>query len=177
MLYTCFYKSPLGGITMASDGTALTGLWFDGQKYFAEGLTETAAAKKLPVFDETVRWLDIYFGGRRPDFTPPLNLERTAFRKEVWQLLLQIPYGQTTTYGELAAQLAAHNGLKQMSAQAVGGAVGHNPISIIVPCHRVVGTGGSLTGYAGGLAKKLALLKLEGIDTANFTMPAKGTAL
>lgn len=162
---------------MASNGNALTGLWFDGQKYFAEGLTETAAAKTLPVFDETVRWLDIYFGGHRPDFTPLLNLEGTAFRKEVWQLLLQIPYGQTTTYGELAAQLAAHRGLKQMSAQAVGGAVGHNPISIIVPCHRVVGTGGSLTGYAGGLAKKLALLKLEGIDTAKFTMPVKGTAL
>ena len=104
-------------------------------------------------------------------------MKGTAFRKEVWQLLLQIPYGQTTTYGELAAQLAAHNGLKRMSAQAVGGAVGHNPISIIVPCHRVVGAGGSLTGYAGGLAKKLALLKLEGIDTAKFTMPAKGTAL
>lgn len=177
MLYTCFYKSPLGGITMASDGTALTGLWFDGQKYFAEGINPDAEEKKLPIFDEAMRWLDIYFSGRRPDFTPPLNLEGTAFRKEVWQQLLQIPYGQTTTYGELAAQLAAHRGLKQMSAQAVGGAVGHNPISIIVPCHRVVGTGGSLTGYAGGLAKKLALLKLEGIDTAKFTMPAKGTAL
>lgn len=177
MLYTCFYKSPLGGITMASDGTALTGLWFDGQKYFAEGSNPDAEEKKLPIFDEAMRWLDIYFSGRRPDFTPPLNLEGTAFRKEVWQQLLQIPYGQTTTYGELAAQLAAHRGLKQMSAQAVGGAVGHNPISIIVPCHRVVGTGGSLTGYAGGLAKKLALLKLEGIDTAKFTMPAKGTAL
>lgn len=177
MLYTCFYKSPLGGITMASDGTALTGLWFDGQKYFAEGIEPDAEEKKLPVFDETVRWLDIYFGGHRPDFTPLLNLEGTAFRKEVWQLLLQIPYGETTTYGELAAQLAAHNGLKRMSAQAVGGAVGHNPISIIVPCHRVVGTGGSLTGYAGGLAKKLALLKLEGINTSKFTMPAKGTAL
>lgn len=171
MQYICHYKSPLGGITMASDGTALTGLWFDGQKYFAEGLAETAAAKTLPVFNETVRWLDIYFDGRRPDFTPPLNLQGTAFRKEVWQLLLEIPYGQTTTYGELAAHLAAHNGLKRMSAQAVGGAVGHNPISIIVPCHRVVGTGGSLTGYAGGLAKKLALLKLEGIDTAKFTLP------
>ena len=162
---------------MASDGTALTGLWFDGQKYFAEGINPDAEEKKLPIFDEAMRWLDIYFSGRRPDFTPPLNLEGTAFRKEVWQQLLQIPYGQTTTYGELAAQLAAHRGLKQMSAQAVGGAVGHNPISIIVPCHRVVGTGGSLTGYAGGLAKKLALLKLEGIDTAKFTMPAKGTAL
>lgn len=177
MQYIYSYQSPLGGITMASDGTALTGLWFDGQKYFAEGLTETAAAKTLPVFDETVRWLDIYFAGRRPDLTPPLNLQGTAFRKEVWQLLLQIPYGKTTTYGELAAQLAAHNGLKQMSAQAVGGAVGHNPISIIVPCHRVVGTGGSLTGYAGGLDKKLALLKLEGIDTSCFTIPTKGTAL
>ena len=162
---------------MVSDGTALTGLWFDGQKYFAEGIKPDAEEKKLPIFDEAMRWLDIYFSGRRPDFTPPLNLEGTAFRKEVWQQLLQIPYGQTTTYGELAAQLAAHNGLKRMSAQAVGGAVGHNPISIIVPCHRVVGTGGSLTGYAGGLAKKLALLKLEGIDTAKFTIPAKGTAL
>lgn len=177
MQYIYSYQSPLGGITMASNGNALTGLWFDGQKYFAEGLAETAAAKTLPVFDEAVRWLDIYFAGRRPDFTPPLNLKGTAFRKKVWQLLLQIPYGQTTTYGELAAQLAAHRGLKQMSAQAVGGAVGHNPISIIVPCHRVVGTGGSLTGYAGGLAKKQALLKLEGIDTANFTLPSKGTAL
>lgn len=177
MQYIYHYKSPLGGITMASDGTALTGLWFDGQKYFAEGIKPDAEEKKLPIFDEAMRWLDIYFSGRRPDFTPPLNLEGTAFRKEVWQLLLQIPYGQTTTYGELAAQLAAHNGLKRMSAQAVGGAVGHNPISIIVPCHRVVGTGGSLTGYVGGLAKKLALLKLEGIDTANFTMPVKGTAL
>lgn len=162
---------------MASDGTALTGLWFNGQKYFAEGLAETAAAKTLPVFDEAVRWLDIYFGGRRPDFTPLLNLEGTAFRKEVWKLLLQIPYGQTTTYGELAAQLAVSKGLKRMSAQAVGGAVGHNPISIIVPCHRVVGTGGSLTGYAGGLPKKLALLKLEGIDTAKFTLPTKSMAL
>lgn len=171
MLYTCFYKSPLGGITMASDGTALTGLWFNGQKYFAEGLTETAAAKTLPVFDEAVRWLDIYFGGRRPDFTPPLNLEGTAFRKEVWQLLLQIPYGETTTYGELAAQLAAKHGQKRMSAQAIGGAVGHNPISIIIPCHRVTGTNGSLTGYAGGLDKKLALLKLEGLDTSKFTIP------
>lgn len=178
MLYTCFYKSPLGGITMASDGTALTGLWFDGQKYFAEGIKPDAEEKKLPIFDEAMRWLDIYFSGRRLDFTPPLNLEKgTAFRKEVWDLLLKIPYGQTTTYGKLAAQIAAKHGQKRMSAQAVGGAVGHNPISIIVPCHRVVGTGGSLTGYAGGLAKKLALLKLEGIDTANFTLPAKGTAL
>lgn len=177
MQYIYHYKSPLGGMTMASDGTSLTGLWFDGQKYFAEGLAETAAAKTLPVFDEAVRWLDIYFGGRRPDFTPLLNLEGTVFRKEVWKLLLQIPYGQTTTYGELAAQLAALKGLKRMSAQAVGGAVGHNPISIIVPCHRVVGTGGSLTGYAGGLPKKLALLKLEGIDTAKFTLPAKSMAL
>lgn len=177
MQYICHYKSPLGDITMASDGTALTGLWFDEQKYFAEGIEPDAEEKKLPVFDEAMRWLDIYFGGRRPDFTPPLNFEGTAFRKEVWQLLLQIPYSETTTYGELAAQLAAHRGLKRMSAQAVGGAVGHNPISIIVPCHRVVGTSGSLTGYAGGLARKLALLKLEGIDTAKFTMPAKGTAL
>ena len=177
MQYIYSYQSPLGGITIASDGTALTGLWFDGQKYFAEGLAETAAAKTLPVFNETVRWLDIYFGGRRPDFTPPLNLEGTAFRKEVWQLLLQIPYGQTITYGKLAAQLAAHNGLKRMSAQAVGGAVGHNPISIIVPCHRVVGMNGSITGYAGGIDKKLALLKMEGVDVSGLFVPRNGMAL
>ena len=177
MTYSTEYPSPLGTITLACDEDAVIGLWFNGQRHYGNILPPETERGEHPLLREAKRWLDIYFGGRRPDFTPPLNLEGTAFRKEVWQLLLQIPYGETITYGELAAQLAAHNGLKRMSAQAVGGAVGHNPISIIVPCHRVVGTGGSLTGYAGGLAKKLALLKLEGIDTANFTIPAKGTAL
>lgn len=172
MQYTYSYQSPLGGITMASDGTGLTGLWFDGQKYFAKGLAESAEAKKLPVFEEAKRWLDIYFGGRQPGFTPPLNLQGTAFQQAVWALLLKIPYGATVTYKSLAQQIAALQH-KNMSAQAVGGAVGHNPVSLIVPCHRVVGAGGSLTGYAGGLDKKLALLKLEGVNTAKFTMPGK----
>ena len=162
---------------LAADETGLRGLWFDGQKYFARDLSAERIEQNTPALTEAKRWLDIYFAGKEPDFLPPLHPTGSAFRQSVWEILLKIPYGQTTTYGELAAQLAAHRGLKQMSAQAVGGAVGHNPISIIVPCHRVVGTGGSLTGYAGGLAKKLALLKLEGIDTAKFTMPAKGTKL
>lgn len=171
MQYLAYYKSPLGGITMASDGTALTGLWFDGQKYFAAGLKEKTQPKSLPVFKQAVAWLDTYFAGQRPDFTPPLALSGTPFRRQVWQLLLAIPYGQTVTYGQIAQTVAHQNGLAQMSAQAVGGAVGHNPISIIVPCHRVVGTGGSLTGYAGGIDKKIELLKLEGIDVSKFFAP------
>lgn len=177
MLYTDVYQSPLGGITMASDGQNLTGLWFDGQKYFAAGLADNAENKNLPVFEEAKRWLDIYFSGRQPDFTPPLNLRGSAFQQAVWALLLKIPYGTTATYKKLAQQSAALLHKNSMSAQAVGGAVGRNPVSIIVPCHRVLGTNGSLTGYAGGLAKKLALLQTEGIDTAQFTLPTKGTAL
>ena len=162
---------------MASDGTALTGLWFDGQKYFAEGLTETAAAKNLPVFDETVHWLDIYFGGRRPDFTPPLNFIGTKFQKEVWEILLTIPYGKTISYGEIAKRIAERRGAEYLSAQAVGGAVGHNRISVIVPCHRVVGSNGSLTGYAGGIDKKIKLLELEKTDMKGLSVPKRGTAL
>ena len=171
------YQSPLGGITISSDGSALTGLWFDGQKYFASTLSADYKTKDLPVFTEAKRWLDIYFSGREPDFTPPLSLNGSAFRMAVWQILQSIPYGQTITYGHIARQLAAQQGKTKMSAQAVGGAVGHNPISIIVPCHRVVGVGGSLTGYAGGIDKKVQLLELEGIDTTEFTMPTKGSAL
>ena len=177
MTYIQHYDAPLGRILLAADEVGLTGLWFDGAKYFADGLPAEHTERETPVLSEARRWLDLYFAGREPGFLPPLHPAGSTFQQAVWALLLQIPYGQTTTYGELAAQLAAHNGLKRMSAQAVGGAVGHNPISIIVPCHRVVGTDGRLTGYAGGLAKKLALLKLEGIDTATFTMPTKGTAL
>ena len=177
MQYITHYQSPLGGITISSDGSALTGLWFDGQKYFASTLGADYTEKDLPVFTEAKRWLDIYFSGNEPDFTPLLALNASSFRMAVWQILQSIPYGQTITYGDIARQLAAQQGKTKMSAQAVGGAVGHNPISIIVPCHRVVGAGGSLTGYAGGIDKKVQLLELEGIDTIKFTMPTKGTAL
>lgn len=164
MDYTYHYDSPLGGITLASDGEALTGLWFDGQKYFADTLGGEAECKALPVFEETVRWLDIYFGGRDPGFTPPIAMRTTEFRRAVWEIMLEIPYGRTMTYGEIARRLAAERGLGSMSAQAVGGAVGHNAISLIIPCHRVVGADGSLTGYAGGIEKKRWLLELEGAE-------------
>ena len=147
MDYVYRYDSPVGKMTMASDGTALTGLWF-----------------VLPVFEDTISWLDTYFGGEIPDFTPELSVQSTPFRKAVWDILLNIPYGQTITYGEIADIIAQQTG-KKMSAQAVGGAVGHNPVSIIIPCHRVVGADGSMTGYAGGIVRKKFLLELEGNKT------------
>ena len=149
---------------MASDGDALIGLWFDGQKYFADVLDDEYEERKLPVFDETKRWLDTYFDGKEPEHTPPLRLKTSEFRREVWEIMLTIPYGATMTYGEIAKKIAEKRGMSTMSAQAVGGAVGHNAISIIIPCHRVIGSDGSLTGYAGGIERKLALLKLEGAD-------------
>ena len=161
MVYTYHCTSPIGGITLASDSEALTGLWFDGQKYFPHKLISESTEAELPIFTETVKWLDIYFSGKEPDFTPTISLNTTSFRKAVYDILLTIPYGQTMTYGEIAHILAEQQGVERMSAQAVGSAVGHNPISIIIPCHRVVGADGSLTGYAGGLDKKTALLKLE----------------
>ena len=124
--------------------------------------------EETPILAQTRRWLNLYFSGSVPDFTPPLHPIGSDFRQEVWALLLQIPYGQTTTYGALAKQLAEINGGKHVSAQAVGGAVGHNPVSIIVPCHRVVGSDGSLTGYAGGIEKKIRLLTLENAEAANL---------
>ena len=177
MEYTYHYDSPLGGITLASDGEALTGLWFDGQKYFADALGPDHEVKKLPIFDETCAWLDIYFAGNAPDFTPPLEMKTTEFRKAVWKVMLSIPYGRTMTYGEIAGAIARQRRALHMSAQAVGGAVGHNSISIIIPCHRVVGTNGNLTGYGGGIMRKRALLELEGVDMRRFTIPRKGTAL
>ncbi len=156
MDYTAHYSSPIGDITMASDGKALVGLWFDGQKYFADTLAiEHEERPDLPLFAETRRWLDIFFSGKAPDFTPPLAMRGSDFRKRVWQTLLEIPFGQTMTYGDIALRLGCR------SAQAIGGAVGHNSISLIIPCHRVVGTGGSLTGYAGGIDKKAWLLEME----------------
>ena len=164
MEYTAHYDSPLGGITLSSDGEALLGLWFDGQKLFASTLAPDHEARALPVFDLAKRWLEVYFSGRDPGFTPPLRMVSTAFRRAVWDILLAIPFGRTMTYGEVAAELARREGLPRMSAQAVGGAVGHNPISLIVPCHRVIGADGSLTGYAGGLERKRRLLALEGAE-------------
>lgn len=177
MIFTYHYPSLFGGITIASDGTALTGLWFDGQKYFGDTLPEYYETKDLPVFKEVKRWLDIYFSGEIPDFLPPLSLKSTPFREMVWDILLTIPYGHTMTYGEIAAKIARQKGIVKMSAQVVGGAVGHNPISIIIPCHRVVGTGGSLTGYAGGIDKKVKLLSLEKVNMKDLFVPKKGTAL
>ena len=177
MTYTKRYMSPVGVILLAADDAGLTGLWFEGSKYFAAGLAQAYIEQNTPVLLETIQWLDVYFAGNEPDFTPPLHLIGSDFRQAVWNILLSIPYGRTITYGQIAKQLAENTGIDKMSAQAVGGAVGHNPISIIVPCHRVVGTNGSLTGYAGGLDKKIALLKLEKADTARFFRPKKGTAL
>ena len=177
MEYIHHYHSPLGGITVASDGEVLTGLWFDGQKYFAVTLAKEHEEKMLPVFEETDRWLDIYFQGKEPDFMPALHPVGTEFQSAVWEILRRIPYGRTITYGEIAGQLAAQRDVKKMSAQAVGGAVGHNKISIIIPCHRVVGSNGSLTGYAGGIDKKIALLKLEKTDMTGFFVPKEETAL
>ena len=161
MVYLHRTESPLGGITLAGDGETLCGLWFDGQKYFGAHLPADCAEQMLPVFAETERWLADYYSGKNPDFTPPLAPRGTAFQKSVWDVLLTIPCGQTRSYGEIAAQLAQTRGLPHLSAQAVGGAVGRNPVSIIVPCHRVIGADGSLTGYAGGVERKRYLLQLE----------------
>ena len=159
--YTSIYPSRLGDILLAADEIGLTGLWFFGQSYFADTLPAEQIAQETPILAQAKEWLDEYFSGKEPDFTPTLHPMGSPFRQAVWKLLLQIPYGQTTTYGEIARQLEKLQNRPHMSAQAVGGAVGHNGISIIIPCHRVVGTKGSLTGYAGGLDKKMALLELE----------------
>ena len=161
MNYIHHYASPLGSITLASDGKALNGLWFDGQKHFPNNLTADSTEAELPVFTMTANWLDTYFSGKAPDFTPTLSLHTTPFRRAVCEVLLTIPYGQTMTYGEIAGILAEQRDIPRMSAQAVGSAVGHNPIAIIIPCHRVIGADGSLTGYAGGLDRKTRLLRLE----------------
>lgn len=171
--YTCHVDSPLGGITLAGDGEALTGLWFDGQKYFAETLRCRHEERMLPVFAETKRWLEIYFRGENPGFTPKLKMRTTSFRKDVWEILLEIPYGKTMTYGEIAERVAQKEHLPRMSAQAIGGAVAHNAISLIIPCHRVVGADGSLTGYAGGIRKKIILLETENADLRGFHIPER----
>ena len=177
MIYTCKYKSPLGDILLVADEIGLTGLWFEGQKYFANTLPDEHILQETEILAEAKKWLDVYFSGKEPKFTPPLHPAGSTFRQAVWQILLQIPYGQTITYGGIAHKMAELKGTSRMSAQAVGGAVGHNEISIIIPCHRVVGTNGSLTGYAGGIDKKIALLELEHADTSHLFVPKRGTAL
>ena len=174
MQYISRYHSPMGGILLAGDGNGLTGLWFEGQKYFALHLDKEQEEREIPLFELAKGWLDVYFSGREPDFSVPLHLMGTAFQKEVWEILRSIPYGHTMTYGEIAKQLAEKRGLPHMSAQAGGGAVGRNPISILVPCHRVVGADGSLTGYAGGIDKKGRLLKLEGVDAGHIMFALTG---
>jgi len=180
MEYYCRYQSPLGEITLSSDGESLIGLWFDGQKYDKATMSiDKEENDSLPIFSQTKCWLDEYFKGNDPGPVPPLKLTGSDFRKLVSQIMLTIPYGKTMTYGQIADVVAKRTGRVNMSSQAVGGAVGHNPIGIIVPCHRVVGSNGSLTGYAGGIEKKIFLLKNEHIDLdrEGFFIPTKGTAL
>ena len=163
MIHTAYYDAPYGRYVMAAEDGALTGLWLEGQKYFPSDLPEPSG-EEAEIFARTRRWLDAYFAGRQPEVSAlPIAPRGSAFAQSVWQLLLEIPYGQTVTYGQLAKRLAEQRGLTRMSAQAVGGAVGHNPISVIIPCHRVLGAKNRLTGYAGGLDVKTFLLKLEGI--------------
>lgn len=179
MVYTAYYNSPIGELLLAEKDGALVGVWMKDQKYFMGSLQEeTKECSETPVLNQAKKWLDRYFAGEKPAIAE-LKLAPVggAFRQAVWQILCQIPYGQTMTYGEIGKQIAAQRGQSRMSAQAVGGAVGHNPISIIIPCHRVVGTNGSLTGYAGGIEKKIRLLTLEGVTMERLYVPAKGTAL
>lgn len=170
------YVSPIGAMTLAEENGALVGAWFEHQKYYPEALT--AEYGETEIICQAESWLDAYFAGKCPDIgLLPLAPKGSDFRRQVWQLLCAIPYGETTTYAALAAQLAKARNIPRMSAQAVGGAVGHNPISIIIPCHRVVGADGSLTGYAGGVGNKLRLLRLEGADVSRLRVPTRGTAL
>ena len=172
MHYLSHYESPLGAMTMASDGEYLTGLWFDGQKYDRSTIDgDTVLKPYLPVFLRTTQWLDTYFEGADPGFTPPIRVEGSDFREMVTSIMLSIPFGTTSTYAQIAAEVARRTGREQMSAQAVGGAVGHNPITLIVPCHRVVATNGSLRGYAGGVDRKERLLEMEGVNMAGLPTP------
>jgi methylated-DNA-[protein]-cysteine S-methyltransferase len=179
MIYSTTYRSPVGVLTLASDGENLIGLWIEGQKYHGDTLREAAAERgDIPVFGAAAEWLDGYFAGKKPSASKLLLAPAGGeFRQGVWKILRAIPYGEVTTYGDIAKEMARKTGRTSMSAQAVGGAVGHNPVSIIIPCHRVVGANGSLTGYAGGVGTKAKLLELEGADLSGLFVPRKGTAL
>lgn len=176
-MYKKTYNSPIGTIYMKSDGEYLTGLWFDGSRDSSKH-NGNFEEKDLPIFEKTIKWLDIYFNGKEPNFTPEYKIENiTPFRKQVIDIMNRIPYGKTITYNDIAKEIAQAKRMNKMSAQAVGGAVGWNPICIIIPCHRVVGTNGSLTGYGGGIKNKIKLLELEKNNMSKFTVPKKGTAL
>ena len=179
MYYSTTCLSPIGVITLASDGDHLVGLWMEGQKYHGASIPEPMIPKDdIPVFTVTKSWLDRYFAGEKPSASElPLAPIGGVFRQSVWNILREIPYGEIITYGEIAKKMAARLGRKSMSSQAVGGAVGHNPISIIIPCHRVVGSDGSLTGFSAGVETKIKLLELEGADMTTLYVPKKGTAL
>jgi len=173
MIYTSRYISPLGEILIAADEIGLIGLWFVGQKYFAFDLIKENIEKDTDIIKSAKNWLDIYFSGKDPNFKVPIHFIGTKFQNEVWEILYNIPYSKTMTYGEIANIIAKSRGLKSMSAQAVGGAVGRNKISIIVPCHRILGINGNLTGYASGIDKKISLLKLENSYQNNFYISKK----
>lgn len=160
-IYTTRYASPLGALLLAADEAGLVGVWFEGQKHFGETLIGNIVPGKSHAICQAETWLDSYFSGKKPNFTPEIHMIGSEFRKQVWRCLLQIPYGQTMSYGDIARRIAAEKSMPQISARAVGGAVGHNPISIIIPCHRVIDAKGKLTGYAGGIARKSKLLALE----------------
>lgn len=179
MYYSASYESPLGLLTLACHDGSLVGLWMNGQKYHGDTMPEALTQKSdLPVFGDAKKWLDSYFKAQKPRIADlPLAPIGSEFRREVWRMLCEIPYGEVITYGDIAKKIAAKSNKPGMSGQAVGGAVGHNPISIIIPCHRVVGADGSLTGYAGGIQKKIKLLELEGVDLSRLFVPKKGTAL
>ena len=179
MFYSTYYPSPLGLLLLASDGDNLVGLWIEGQKYYGGSVDKAMTAKDdLKVFIAAKKWLDNYFAGQKPAISDlPLAPAGGEFRKAVWNILCEIPYGECITYGDIAKKIAVRMNKTKMSGQAVGGAVGHNPISIIIPCHRVVGANGSLTGYAGGIGKKIKLLEHEGVDMSRLFAPVKGTAL
>lgn len=175
MYYSTTYEAPIGKITLASDGKNLIGLWNGNHKYIYEDME---IKDDLPIFTDTKKWLDKYFAGKKPSFKElPLAPVGSEFRQAVWQILCDIPYGEVVTYGDIAKKMAKQRNKKKMSSQAIGGAVGHNPISILIPCHRVVGSNGSLTGYGGGIKIKVGLLELEGVDMGKYFVPTKGTAL
>jgi methylated-DNA-[protein]-cysteine S-methyltransferase len=179
MYYSTTHATPIGGVTLAADETSLVGLWIEGQKYHGAAILDDAARDDdLALFATTRAWLDSYFAGGKPPISAiPLAPRGSDFRQDVWDILCEIPYGELTTYGEIAKQMASKANKPKMSSQAVGGAVGHNPISIIIPCHRVVGSNGSLTGYASGIERKVKLLELEGVEMSTLFTPTKGTAL
>lgn len=179
MYFRTNYKSPLGNIILASDENSIIGLWIGKQKYIDKTMPENITeSEDIPILKEGIAWLDDYFAGRKPDLSRlSLSPKGNDFRQLVWKILIEIPYGELTTYGDIAKEVARRMGKDRMSAQAVGGAVGKNPISIIIPCHRVVGKSGSLTGYGGGIDVKIHLLDHEEVNKTGLFVPKKGTAL